>query len=236
MAICKKCLVELDDEMKLCPLCGTATGENVSGGPSAEELRFLTPARLEPEERYIVRRILWQIITILLFSGIIATLVIDISINSKITWSVYPVSICMIVFSYASLLAFWQTKLIYQMLAAWVLSTALLLLINNFSSSAQWTIYIGIPILIAVNLISIVLIGVIVATKQKGLNLLAYTCVAIAALCIAIEGVISQYFAGEVVLRWSIIVAACLLPITAALIFMFYRTRNNSALQKIFHT
>lgn len=236
MATCKKCFVEFDDEMKHCPLCGTPTGENVSGGSSRDYPKMAKTVRLEPEERHLVRRILWQIIAILLFSGIIATLVIDLSINRKITWSIYPVSICMIVFSYASLLAFWQTKMIYQLLAAWVLSTALLLLINNFSLTAQWTIYIGIPILIATNVISIILIGVFTSAKQKGLNLLAYTFVAIAALCITIEGIISQYFAGEIVLRWSIIVAACLLPVTAALIFMFHRTRNNSTLQKIFHT
>ena len=236
MATCKKCFVELDDEMNHCPLCGTPTGENVSDGSSRDYPKMAKTVRLEPEERHLVRRILWQIIAILLFSGIIATLVIDLSINRKITWSIYPVSICMIVFSYASLLAFWQTKMIYQLLAAWVLSTALLLLINNFSLTAQWTIYIGIPILIATNVISIILIGVFTSAKQKGLNLLAYTFVAIAALCITIEGIISQYFAGEIVLRWSIIVAACLLPVTAALIFMFHRTRNNSTLQKIFHT
>jgi hypothetical protein len=236
MAICKKCLVELDDDMKHCPLCGTPTGENVSEGVSKNYLKVSKTARLEPTERHLVRRILWQIIAILLFSGIIATLVIDLSINRKITWSIYPVSICMIVFSYASLLAFWNAKMIYQMLAAWVLSTILLLLINNFSANAQWTIYIGIPILAAINVVSIILIGIYTVTKEKGLNLLAYAFVGIAALCITIEGIISRYFAGEIVLRWSIIVAACLLPVTAALIFMFHRTRNNSTLQKIFHT
>ena len=236
METCKKCLVELDDEMKYCPLCGTPTGENVSGGSSTDYLKFSRTPRLQPAERHLVRRILWQIIAILLLSGIIATLVIDVSINGKVTWSIYPVSICMIVFSYASLLAFWEAKMIYQMLAAWALSTTLLLLLNNFSSTAQWTIYIGIPILAAINVISIILIGVFTFAKEKGLNLLAFTFVAIALLCVIIEGIISRYFAGDIVLRWSIIVAACLLPVTAALIFMFHRTRNNSTLQKIFHT
>jgi hypothetical protein len=236
MITCKKCLVELDDNVKHCPLCGTPTADDVTGESSADNVKFIKTKRLAPDERHLVRRILWQIIAILLFSGIIATLVIDLTTNQKITWSIYPVSICMIVFSYASLLAFWQTKLMYQMLAGWFLSTALLFIINNFSSTALWTIYIGIPILFAANLISIILIVVFKIVSVKGLNLLAYTFVAIAVLCISIEGIISRYFAGEIILRWSIIVAACLLPVTAALIFMFHRTRSNSTLQKIFHT
>ncbi|HEY4655452.1 MAG TPA: DUF6320 domain-containing protein [Cyclobacteriaceae bacterium] len=233
--VCKKCRVELDDEMKRCPLCGTAIdgGDQERPEPGDEDAIVL---RNREGEKHMLQRILWQVTAILLFSGIVATLIIDLAINKRVTWSVYPMSICMIVFSYASFLAFWHTKTIYQILAGWVLSTLLLLAFNYFFPAANWTIDLGIPILFAVNFISIALIGVFTVTRRKSLNLLAYAFVAIAALCMTVEGILSQYFKGKIELSWSIIVAACLLPVTAALIFMFYRTRNNSTLQKIFHT
>ena len=184
----------------------------------------------------MLHRILWQITAILLLSGIVATLVIDISINKAVTWSVYPISICLIVLSYASFLALWRTRPIYQILAGWILSTLLLAICNHFFSGAGWTVDLGIPILFALNFISILLLGVFAATRRKSLNLLAFIFVAIAVLCIIIEGILSLYFKDKIELTWSIIVAACLLPVTAALIFMYYRTRKSSRLQKIFHT
>lgn len=233
MTICKQCLVELDDGMKRCPLCGTPAGES---GIISHNLPDEVASTFDEEDRLILHRILWQITAILLLSGIVATLIIDISINKAVTWSVYPISICLIVLSYASFLALWRTRPIYQILAGWALSTLLLAICNHFFPAAGWTVNLGIPILFAVNFISILLLTVFAATRRKSLNLLAFIFVAIAVLCIIIEGILSLYFRDEIELTWSIIVAACLLPVTAALIFMYYRTRKNSRLQKIFHT
>jgi len=72
--------------------------------------------------------------------------------------------------------------------------------------------------------------------KKKGLNVLAIVFVAIAILGLMIESFISWYVARSVTLGWSVIVAACLLPVTAAILFMYFKTRNNPELQKIFHT
>lgn len=233
--ICKKCGVELEDEMKRCPLCGTPAGEN-AGAEQPEDLNLGNVLTMQPGERHLLQRVLWQISAILLFSGILATLIIDVAINRSITWSVYPMSLCMIVFSYASVLALWHTKTSHQLMAGWTLSTLLLIIFHYFLPAAQWTIYLGIPILATVNIIALAFIAVFRTVKKRGLNLLAYLFVAIAVLCIVIEGIISHYVTDAITLRWSIIVAACLFPVVAALIFMFYRTRNNSTLQKIFHT
>lgn len=232
MTICKTCLVELDDHMSCCPLCGTPVGDAATI-PLQNTDETGIPA---DEEKRLLHRILWQVTAILLLSGIVATLVIDLSRNGAVTWSVYPLSICMIVLSYASLLAFWRTRLIFQILAGWVLSTLLLLTLSHFFPVATWTRHVGISILFAVNLIAIILLGIFSTAKRKSLNLIAVLLVAISALCIAIEGILARYFEGKIELAWSIIVAACLLPVTAALIFMHYRTRKSSILQKFLHT
>ncbi len=230
-AICKNCLVELDDDMTACPLCGTPVNES---GPADRVPK--APTLMEDSERHLLQRILWQVTATLLLSGIVATLIIDIARHKTITWSVYPVTICLIAFSYASLLAFWQAKMIYRIMGGWVLSTVLLLLINLFLAKTDWPTGVGIPLVFALNFVTLTLLAVFHITKRKGLNLLAYAFVAIAVLCISIEGILSRYFTGGVELGWSIIVAACLLPVSAALLFIFFRTWNNPKLQKIFHT
>jgi len=236
--ICKNCLVELDDDMKRCPLCGTP----VSGAGVPEEHtdhdRVVTPglSYLEDAEKHVLQRILWQVTATLLVSGIVATIIIDRARHDTITWSLYPVTICLMVLSYASLFAFWQTKAIFRILAGWLLSTVFLIAINQYTAPSDWPVGLGIPLVFAVNFIALALLAVFHLTKRKGLNLLAYTFVAVAVLCISINGIISRYFTGVIYLGWSIIVAACILPVAAALIFVFFRTWNNPRLQKIFHT
>ena len=232
--ICKNCLVELEDDMEVCPLCGTPTSDDALMEPKRSATTRVT---MGPEEKYLMRRILWQITATLLFSAIAATVIIDLVANKAITWSLYPMTICLMALSYACLFAFWHSKTIYQIIAGAVLSATVLLAVRQFFPAAGWTTGLGIPLLIAVNLISLLLLGVFRVTRQRGfLNLLAYSFVAIAVLCLSIEGIITRYFEGSIHFRWSIIVAACLLPVTAVLVFMFYRGRNNPTIQKLFHT
>lgn len=233
--ICKNCLVELEAGMKHCPLCGRAVNENETPArpaSAAADARSVT----RDGERYLLQRILWQLTTTLLLSGIVATIITDVTKHDRITWSLYPVAICLILLSYSSFFAFWRSQMVYRIVAGWLLSTFLLLAISRLSEAAGWAVELGLPLLWALNFVGLALLTVFRVTKRKGLNLLAYSFVAIAVLCISVEAIISTYVTGEIDLGWSIIVAACLFPVSAALIFMFFRTWNDPRLQKIFHT
>lgn len=233
--ICKNCLVELQEEMKRCPLCDTPVDHDEPF--ESTEIEFIKRENpYEERERHLLQKILWQVTAILLFSGIVSTLIIDIASHNRVTWSLYPVAICLIVLAYSSLFAFWQTRTLYRILVGWLLSSALLFLIAWFFPAAEWTTSLGIPIVFAVNFISLSLLIVSRLSKHRGLNLFAVAFVALAVLCMSIDGVISRYATGQIGLGWSIIVTACLLPVATTLIFMFYRTRNNKKIQKIFHT
>jgi hypothetical protein len=231
--ICKGCGVQLDDDMKVCPLCGTSV---VSG-----ELRKTVTLPINKEEttkgekKNVLQQILWQITAVLLLSAIVATLIINLSIHGRITWSIYPISICLMVFSYASLIALWRTKMFFQLLGGWIIS-AMVLLVIHWNIQEDWPLKLALPLLSAVNVVGLLLNFILIRLKAKGLNVLAIFFVFIAILCLLIEGIVSFYFEESVNLQWSIIVAACLLPVTAAILFMYFRTRNNAELQKIFHT
>lgn len=231
MEYCKNCGVELDADMTYCPLCGTSVSEG-----AASNKKIIHAYVDSEQERHLLQRVLWQIVSIILLTGIVSTLVIDIAMNSAVSWSIYPVTASMIVFSYVSLLAFWHTRLIFQILGGWFISSALLFVLHFLSAGTQWSIQLGIPILFAVNLIVLIFHWAIRHTKNRILNLLIYTFVAITLLCISIEVVLSLYKYDGIRLRWSVIVGGCLLPITVALLFMYHRTKKNADLQKIFHT
>ena len=151
------------------------------------------------------------------------------------TLSIYPISICLMVFSYASLIALWRTKIFFQLLGGWIISVLILFIVHR-NIEQEWPLKLALPLLSAVNVIGMLLNFILVRVNVKGLNVLAIFFVFIAVLCLFTEGIISFYFTNSITLQWSIIVAACLLPVTAAILFMYFRTRNNAALQKIFHT
>lgn len=231
--ICKNCLVELDDQMEVCPLCGLSANAPAQRDPQGH---IVVNRPSESEERFLMHRILWQIAATLLLSGIVATMIIDVTAHKGITWSAVPGTICLTFLCYALLFAYWRTRLIYRLVVGWLISTiALLALISVFPEKA-WIGALMIPLLFSVNIAFVALLAIFRASAQKSLNLFAYSFVALAVLCLVIDGIVSRFLSGEIRLDWSIIVAACLLPVTAVLIFVFYRTRNNATIQKIFHT
>lgn len=229
MKICKECGVELDDNMTSCPLCYTS----ISNG----EVSRLNIRQLQPEgaKRHLMQRILWQVTMVLLLSGVVATLIINLSIVGKITWSIYPISICLMILAYASLMALWRTAFIYQLLGGWAISALFLAAVNRYSQG-NWPLLLALPVVSAMNTIGIAFYFLLAKLKTKGLNVLALIFVSIAIASLSIEAIISWYFNGKLALGWSVIVAACLLPVTAAILFMYFRTKNNADLQKIFHT
>lgn len=233
MAICKTCGVALDEGIAICPLCETAVNGEAPKGMGSGQSREKT--KRKSAEKYALQRVLWQITAVLLLSGILGTLIIDLSAHGSVTWSVYPVTISLMVFSYASLMAFWHTRIILQVVAAWLISVVVLFVVD-FYIPADWVLQLALPILSAANVIGLLLYYITMNLKMRGLNVVSIFFVAIAVLCMVIEGILSFYLINTVALKWSVIVTACLLPVTAALLFMYFRTRNNPDIKKIFHT
>ena len=233
MIICKKCGVELDNDMQICPLCETSVSDD--GRASFTLKRINEREQPDTNKKYLLSRILWQIAAILLLSGIAATLVIDVAIQRTITWSVYPISICLMLLSYVSLMSLWRTRIAYQLAGGWILSSIVLIIINVLIDG-DWPLMLAFPILCAVNIMAFTLIFILTALTTRGLNVFALVILGIAILCLAIEGIISSYFENMIRLQWSAIVSACLLPVAATVLFMYFRTRNNNDLKKIFHT
>src|SRR5688572_27215942 len=103
MSTCLNCGVELDDDMEKCPLCGKPAGAFPDNAPKTSgsmQNKNLKGMESSAEDKSSLQRILWQVTSILLFSCIISTLIINLAVHKTITWSVYPVTVCMIIFSY----------------------------------------------------------------------------------------------------------------------------------------
>jgi hypothetical protein len=111
MTLCVNCGVELDDGLKVCPLCGNDPGEKSEKESNAN----LYPSAIIQLQKKENKRYLWELSGIIAFSGIAGCTVIDLLISKGLKWSLLSdVSI----------------------LTAWVILTIYL-----FSDKKRWTIF-----------------------------------------------------------------------------------------------
>jgi len=233
MNICSNCGVELEDDMPYCPLCGepvAGVGKEEAPAPSGQEIFDYSRKMTLPQKKFT-----WEIISIILLSGTIATAVIDFIITRGISWSEYPVAISVTIFFYISLFAFWQQRTVTQMAGSFILSACFLAGIDAFTGGIGWSVKLGIPLLLAANIVVAGLLAIFRLSKHKGINLIAWAFLAVAVLCISIEGMLSFAKTGAFRFGWSIIVAGCMIPVVLALLFAHFRLRKGRSLQKTFH-
>lgn len=233
MVICKKCGVELEADMQHCPLCGepVAGNGNMQVPLPYKQQVFQQHRKMSlPQKKFT-----WEIVSIILLSGMIATFIIDFIINKKITWSEYPIAISLTIFSYISLFSFWNQKTILQITGSLILSSFFLFLLDAMTGATNWSVELGIPLLLAGNLVAALLIAVIRMSKYKGINLIAYAFLGAAILCIGIEFILSNFKTGSLQVGWSIIVAGCVIPVVVVLLFVHFRLKKGRSLEKTFH-
>lgn len=233
---CHNCGVELEENIPNCPLCG----EPVSSNPSASNLpntnfisqqsSFVQKKMSKPQKKFT-----WEIVSIILLSGTIASFIVDFFINHGITWSEYTVAIGLTIFSYFSLFAFWEQRTIIELIGGFVASSFFLVLLDALTRGINWSVRLALPLLFAANLIVIILIAIIRRSKTKGINLIAYTFIAASLLCLSIDAVLSYFQTHSVKLQWSIIVSACLIPVVVVLFFVQYRLKRGHSLKRTFH-
>ena len=116
MTYCKNCGVELDEIMNFCPLCGEPASSDAEVKKEHREFR-----RLQQEERIISdykgltktqkRKLFWELSTIILGSGIVVSLIIDLVLNQNITWSRFPITVCIGIFLNITCIAFLQKRI-----------------------------------------------------------------------------------------------------------------------------
>jgi len=239
MNICYYCGVELEPGIEICPLCGKAANEKVSEPEYSEseqprllEKPYFSYAGLTKKQR---RKLFWELSGIILFSGIIVTLIIDLIISKSITWSKYSITVCMVIFLNITLISFLQRRIWLLFLGSFIFTSVLLLLLDIYNQNIGWAVKLGIPFLFSFYLITLILIILIRIAEQPGLNILAYIFTAIGLYTICIEGIISIYTNNLFHLHWSLIVLVCMIPISAILLFLHFRLKKGIALKRFFN-
>lgn len=241
MKICNYCGVELDVDMNFCPLCGHKSNMPVAAGEKKDVATIVqesvTTDTFDFDEltRPQKNKLIWEISTIVLFSGIVVTGVIDMLLNRNFTWSRYSMAAGLFMFAAVSLLVFVSRRPFWMVVGLFFSTSLLLLLIDVFNHEFAWGLRLGIPLAFLVSLVGYVLMMLIANSKQKGVNIIAYALVAGGITCLFLEGVLSWYNRHELTFRWSLIVLICVLPVSGILAYIHFRLKRVTNLRKFFH-
>ncbi len=231
MAICVNCGIELDDGLKICPLCGKDPGNK----GEQEHIPENYPSGIIQIQRKENRRYLWELCGIIAFSGIAVCTIVDLLISKELRWSL---------FSDVSIAAAWiiLTLFLFAYKKPFILVTFLMLtilaalfFIDLIASGPGWVFPVGLP----VTLTAFIAIGAIVilyrAAHFKGLNIIAAALIILSGFCIITEMILDKYLNGLVVLRWSLIEAISILPVALVFFFYHYRLKKGNRLDSFFH-
>lgn len=239
MSYCINCGVELEEGINKCPLCGVTADSPHFNSLTDEALNdpdeklYSEYASLTQEQR---RKLFWELSGIILISGIIISFVIDFIITQSITWSKYCITVCIALLVNTTLFSFWRNRILLVFIVSMVSSSILLILLDLYSSHEfGWGIKLGIPFVLLFYIVMLVFTVLIKVSKRPGFNILGYFFLAIGLAAIFSEGIISIYLKDTLTLRWSIVVFACMIPISAILSFIHYRLRKGINLRRFFH-
>lgn len=226
--------------MDICPLCGCSEfdqpptqEDSKTAGINRHYERLLDG--YEHLTRKQKRMLFWEMSGIILFSGILVTLIINLVLSKSITWSRYSITVCLVLFANISLLSFWRHRLFLLLGGSFVTTSLLLILLDMYNQKIGWGTQLGIPLLLSFYLVIIVLTWIIRKTKQHGFNVLGYIFLSVGFLSLCIEGILSWYFKSDFRFQWSLIVFACMTAIAAILFFIHYRLNRGMDLRRFFH-
>ncbi len=177
----------------------------------------------------------WELVTIIVVLLIIATSVINYIITKEISWSEYPLALYLMVFAYITSFAFLKMRRSIQLLVAFAGASVLIFVLDTITSGSNWALRLGIPLLFFANLVFAGLILVFRISRQRGINLIAYSFLAVSLLCVFVEAITDLYLFDNIRLTWSLIASACIIPVAAVLLFMHYRMKKGRYLNKTFH-
>ena len=231
MKICINCGVELDDGMNPCPLCGRDPAEKAD----EKDVPDNSPSAIIRLQRKETRRHLWELSGIIAFSGIAACTIIDLLLTGNLRWSLYSDVSISAAWIIVSLFLFFHKKPFILALLVMLTILTVQFFIDLITGVKGWFFPIGLPVTISAFLASAVILALYRAAHFKGLNIIAAAFLILSGFCIIIEMSLDKHIHGNVDLRWSLIAAVSILPVSLIFFFYHYRLKKGNRLDSLFH-
>jgi len=237
MPYCSRCGVEVDNDVKKCPLCSTPIqilgSDNLTLGryPDKPAPQPAPPRRNKKEQR----RMAAIIITFgLLIPGSIA-IAADLVVNKDITWGTYTISALIYIWVIILLPVLYYKTPVFTLMAYYLSTLLFLYSIEAFSGGDKWFRQLALPIITVTAIL--IAINFFIANRSaiKGINIFAFAVFSLGLECVGIEMALSLFLENTIRVWWSIMVLSATFPTGGLLLYLHYKTKKPLKAEKFFH-
>jgi len=219
---CYKCGVKLEDNEKECPLCHSLLpiDDNYN-------LEKAYSDKLDLRKHFDFKYISKLLLLILIFLGFV-TVICNICIEGKISWSIYVISSLVYLSSQVSFLYF-KNKLIPAIFNLIGLEY-LLFTIAYLNNGLEWYLYLVLPNIFVVWLLTVLCIIVFIKRKMRLTRGVSFILFVLSIILIVTEILIDLYKYQIINLKWSIYAS---IPILILSLIIFGISFNKSLIDEI---
>jgi len=231
MTLCANCGVELDDGLKVCPLCG----RNPENSSEKNEPASVNASGVMQLHRKETRKFLWELNGIIAFSGIAVCTIVDLITNKSLNWSLYSGVSVLAAWIILTLVLFTYKWSLVMVSALMITILAALYIIDLLSGGQEWFFPVALPITASAFMVAGIVMIIYKYLKLKGLNVIASGLIVLSGFLIITEMSLDKYLRGIVELHWSLIAAVSIFPVAMLLFFYHYRMKKGNRLDSFFH-
>ncbi len=226
MPYCPKCGVELDSQIKNCPLCSfpipdTGSPDSESGSRYSFLLNRHNLKKAEQKKKWMEAKpfvFISLLLTLIVLSAVFG--ILDIHFFKGFTWSRYVIAINAAVV----LIMFFLMRLIpsisFNFIGIGMTVMIFLYLIDSFSDNVNWFWTLGLIICFNTMFWTLILRKAILHSKRKGLNIVSYILFSISIACFSIDLFYNFAVSTLIKLSWSIPVISVAVPLAILFILL----------------
>ena len=237
MPYCSRCGVEVNKEAQSCPLCHSPIqkfDDEIAPGRTfpSDELPPYRPPQMTLKEKL---RLAGVITSFAMLIPMLITLAVDLTLNTRVSWSWYPLISLTACLSIV-LTALFAYKHPRQLIWGDVLIlSAAFLLMYSLGLIPATAVRVGVPICLFAGACCHGAVSFSSRAARKGSNIGAFVLAAIGLFCVLTEIWIDRVLFGSIQPGWSLIVVGATQPVTLILLYLHFRKKKEGPLRKYFH-
>jgi peptidoglycan/LPS O-acetylase OafA/YrhL len=229
MTYCSRCGVEVEERAEACPLCEAPIQR--LDEPREEPARY--PDVVTTPDRQ-VRYLVWILSTAALSSLTLLLVSLDVVLNGRVTWSLYPIIGAGVIWLLITLVVTLARRPIFVIVAQAVATGGFLFLVDISDGRLQWFAPLALPIVAVVTGASILVWLVARLSRRAPALIAAAVLFGCAAGSVAVDLLVSAYL-GAPGMSWSFVVLGAAVPLIVFLLYFHVRLGRRIHLGRILH-
>lgn len=232
MSYCVNCGVELDKDLKACPLCQTIV-------INPNEL-IVRENEAFPKHKGEVERVKRRDVGVLISTFLLATAVtcglLNLLVYDGVAWAPTVMGVCGFIWATLFPFIFYDRLPVYiYILFDGFMAGVSILTINIMTVSDAWAWELGIPIVALVTGVAELLAFAIVVLPKSFLTIMLYIFTAISVFCIGLELEIDHFLGERMYPSWSAVVATVLVIFNVVIVTLLCSKRLRAEVRRRLH-